>query len=382
MAKGQLHLPGAIRAGRSRSLATRRDLLRVMGMTAAAGALAACTGDDSGNGGNGNGEAAGAGDAEAASTGGGNVGIFPETPEWNFVFVNHVTTNPFFVPTQYGIEDASAMLGTSFQWTGSETSEISEMVDAFEAALAGGADGIAVSLVDLEAFNDPIERALSEGIPVLSYNADAPNQRLCYVGQDLYGSGYEMGNRIVELVGDGKVALFIATPGQLNIQPRIDGALDAIADSGADIEAIDIASGAELPDEVNAVESWYLGNQDATGMFAVDAGSTQAVGQIVEQHNARDNKVRGAGGYDLLEETVRLVADGVLDFTIDQQAYLQGFLPVVYLYLYKLSGGVATPPETNTGLVFLNQDSATLFQETDSRFEGDSDEQKIVEPVN
>lgn len=347
-------------------------------MTAAAGALAACTGDN-GNGGNGNG---GNGNGQAASTGGDTVGIFPETPEWNFVFVNHVTTNPFFVPTQYGIEDASAMLGTSFQWTGSETSEISEMVDAFEAALAAGADGIAVSLVDLEAFNGPIERALSEGIPVLSYNADAPNQRLSYVGQDLYGSGFEMGNRIVELVGDGKVALFIATPGQLNIQPRIDGALDAIAESGADIEAIDIASGAELPDEVNAVESWYLGNTDATGMFAVDAGSTQAVGQIVEQHGARDNNLRGAGGYDLLEETVRLVADGVLDFTIDQQPYLQGFLPVVYLYLYKLSGGVATPPETNTGLVFLDEDSATLFQETESRFEGDSDEQKIVEPVS
>src|ERR687892_1754698 len=80
--------------------------------------------------------------------GGGSGGNFPETPEWNFVFVNHVTTNPFFVPTQYGAEDASALLGTSFQWTGSETSEISEMVDAFEAAIASNADGIAVALVD------------------------------------------------------------------------------------------------------------------------------------------------------------------------------------------------------------------------------------------
>ncbi|HEX2740250.1 MAG TPA: sugar ABC transporter substrate-binding protein, partial [Rubrobacter sp.] len=44
--------------------------------------------------------------------GGGSGGNFPDTPEWNFVFVNHVTTNPFFVPTQYGIEDAEALLGT------------------------------------------------------------------------------------------------------------------------------------------------------------------------------------------------------------------------------------------------------------------------------
>ena len=67
------------------------------------------------------------------------------------------------------------------------------MVNAFEAAIAGNADGIAVAIVDLEAFNDPIERALAAGIPVVSYNADAPNARLAYVGQDLYGSGVRDG---------------------------------------------------------------------------------------------------------------------------------------------------------------------------------------------
>jgi simple sugar transport system substrate-binding protein len=372
MSRKHLHLPGAAQAGIRGRGASRRDLLKAVGATAALGALAGCAGDD-----NGNGEAAGNGDAGS----GGGMGLFPETPEWNFVFVNHASTNPFFVPTQFGAEDASALLGTSFQWTGSESQDIAEMVNAFDTALAGGADGIAVALVDLEAFNGPIEEALAAGVPVVSYNADAPNARMAYIGQDLYGSGFEMGNRIVELVGDGKVGLFIAAPGQLNIQPRIDGAMDAIAQSGADIEAQDIASGVDLSDEVNAVESWWLGNTDATGMFAVDAGTTQAIGQIVEQQNARDQGLRGAGGYDLLEETIRLVSDGVLDFTIDQQPYLQGFLPVIYLYLSKLSGGVVAPSETNTGLVFLNEDSAKLFLETDSRFEGDSDEQKIVEPV-
>jgi simple sugar transport system substrate-binding protein len=333
-----------------------------MGMVTAAGLVAAACGDEEGASG------AGAGD-------------FPETPEWNFVFVNHVTTNPFFVPTVYGIEDAGALLGTTHQWTGSEGSDIGEMVNSMEAAIGGGADGLGIALVDLDAFNGPTDEAIAAGIPVLSYNADAPNGRLAYVGQDLYGSGFEMGRRIVDLVGSGKVGLFIATPGQLNIQPRIDGALDAIAASGADIEALDIATGADLTEELNNVEAWYLGNQDATGMFAVDAGSTQAVGQVVRDQNARDNGLVGAGGYDLLPATVELVADGVLDFTIDQQPYLQGFLPVVYLYLWKLSGGVVTPPETNTGLVFLDSGSAQLFLETKSRFEGDDAEQKIVEPV-
>src|SRR5690606_20245262 len=145
--------------------------------------------------------------------------------------------------------DACALLGVTHQWTGSEGSDIGEMVNAMEAAIGSGADGIGVALVDLEAFNGPVDKAIGAGIPVLSYNADAPNNRLAYVGQDLYGSGYEMGRRIVDLVGSGKVGLFIATPGQLNIQPRIDGALDAIKESGADIEAQDIATGADLTEE-------------------------------------------------------------------------------------------------------------------------------------
>ena len=193
---------------------------------------------------------------------------------------------------------------------------------------------------------------------------------MAYIGQDLYGSGFEMGKRIVELVGEGPVALFIATPGQLNIQPRIDGAIDAIEESGASIEVEDIATGAELEEELSTIEAYYLGHTDVAGMFAVDAGSTQGVGQVVQSQDARSGALKGAGGYDLLPTTVELVSSGVLDFTIDQQPYLQGFLPVVYLYLSKLSGGVVLPSETNTGLVFLNSDSAKLFLDTSSRFEG------------
>ncbi|HZA47258.1 MAG TPA: sugar ABC transporter substrate-binding protein, partial [Rubrobacter sp.] len=82
--------------------------------------------------------------AQQASQGGsggsgGSGGNFPDTPEYNFVFVNHVTTNPFFVPTQYGIEDAQALLGTTSQWTGSEESVVRDMVSAMDSAVSGNA---------------------------------------------------------------------------------------------------------------------------------------------------------------------------------------------------------------------------------------------------
>ncbi len=323
--------------------------------------------------------------AQQASQGGGGSGgsggNFPDTPEYNFVFVNHVTTNPFFVPTQYGIEDAQALLGTRSQWTGSEESVVRDMVSAMNSAISGDADGIAVAVVDPEAFNDPIQKALDQGIPVIAYNANGKgpgtNPALAYVGQDLFQSGVEMGKRIVNLVGEGLVALFIATPGQLNIQPRIDGARQAIEDSGANIEVQQVTTGAELPEERSRIEAWYNGHKDVAGMFAVDAGSTQGVAQVMEQFNLAEQGVK-AGGYDLLPEILQLMKAGHIDFTIDQQPYLQGFLPIMQLYLYNISGGVTGPAETNTGLIFVTPDTVDRYLQTESRFEGDSEQQKIV----
>src|ERR1700751_466954 len=161
------------------------------------------------------------------------IGKLPNHPQWKFIFVSHVNTNPFWVPLRYGAEDACALLGTTFQWTGSEKSIPAELVNAFNAAVSSKADGIAVALIDSTAFNDPVERALAAGIPVVSFNADAKaNKRLCYIGQDLFLSGKALGQRIVEAVGEGEVAGFIATSGQLNIQPHMDGAREAIKESG------------------------------------------------------------------------------------------------------------------------------------------------------
>lgn len=319
--------------------------------------------------------------ASGGNGGGGGGGNFPAHPKYRFVFVNHVTTNPFFVPTQYGAQDASSLINTTFQWTGSQNSNVGEMVNAMNSAISAKADGIAVALIDLKAFNAPTEKALSAGIPVVSYNADAPNSgRLSYIGQDLYLSGVEMGKRIVSLVDSGKIGLFIATPGSLNIQPRMDGAIKAIKDSGKDIQYKTVATGAEINEELSRIDAWYLGNKDAKGMFAVDGGSTQSIGQVIQKYKLRGKGVKG-GGYDILPKTLELLKANQMDFTIDQQPYLQGFYPVMQLFLTKISGTLTGPAETNTGLKFITPEDAGTYMATPTRFEGSSKDQKIVKPA-
>ncbi|HEY7420824.1 MAG TPA: sugar ABC transporter substrate-binding protein [Gaiellaceae bacterium] len=301
-------------------------------------------------------------------------GGFPQShPRWRFVFVNHALTNPFFVPAKNGSHDAASLLGVDVKWAGSASSDVGQMVKAMRHAIAAEVDGIAVSIVDPTAFNSATRLALARGIPVLSYNADGGKQngRLAYVGQDNYESGLELGARVVRLCSSGEVCLFIATPGQENIQPRVDGALDAIRDSGKRIRIHVVASGVHVGHERKKIEATYLANKNLRGLFAVDAGSTAGVAEVMRKYRLQKRGVC-AGGYDLLPVTLRAIHDRHLDFTIDQQPYLQGFLPVLQMFLYRYSARLVAPADTNTGLNFVTRENVGRYLTTRSRFEGSS----------
>ena len=343
----------------------RRKLLKGAGLfsaTAAASALiSACTSSSSSSG------------SETKNV----AGNFPSTPKWQFWFVNHVTTNPFFVPTQYGAADACKLLGCSYTWTGSESSNVSQMVTAINTAVTSGSDGIAVALIDLHAFNAPVEAALKAGIPVVAYNADAPtNGRLSYIGQDLRKAGEKMGERIVSDVGSGDVAIFIATPGSANLQPRIEGAAAAIKASGKPITVHEVATGAAVPGELSAIDSYWVGHKETKGMYAVDGGDTESLAKVMQKYSL-GGKVK-AGGFDLTEQTQKLLQEGNIEFTIDQQPYQQGFLPILQLFFWRASGSLSGPAEVDTGLKFLDKETVGPYVESKSRYEGTSSSAAII----
>ena len=338
---------------------TRRSALTGGAAGIAALALEACGGSKSSS------------SSTAASGGGGSAAssIFGSSKSYKFTFVNHVTTNTFFTPTQNGAADACKLLGCSYQWTGSDSSNISQMVNAMNSAVSAGVDGIAVALIDLHAFNGPTDKALAAKIPVVAYNADAAsNSRLAYIGQDLFVSGQEMGTHIASLVPSGDVALFIATPGALNIQPRIDGAQDTLK-SHSGIKTHVVATGAAVPAELTVIQSYATAHPSTKGYFAVDAGSTQGLAQTIQKQGLAAKGIKG-GGYDLTPVTQQLLAAGQIQFTIDQQPYLQGFFPIVEMYLYQVTQTLTGMADVNTGLKFLDKTTVVPYNSTKSRYEG------------
>ncbi len=300
-----------------------------------------------------------------------NIPMFASHPAYKFTFVNHVTTNTFFTPTIYGLQDAATILGIPTPaWTGSTTSLATDMVTAISSAIAAGVNGIATTLIDPTAFNQPVDNALAKGIPVISYNADEPgNNRLAYVGQNNLTAGAAAAKRIVAsgLVSKGDlVAGVIATPGTGNIQPRIDGAKPTFVAAGYDFK--EVGTSATQAQEEPLLEQWYLGNKDVKAFYCVDSGDSIAAATIIGKYNL-GGKV-GGSGWDIGLPVLQQVQENHLLFTIDQQAYLQGFVPTIQLFLYAISGGLMKPCNTDTGLGFVTSANVGPYLKTSSRFEG------------
>jgi simple sugar transport system substrate-binding protein len=358
---------------------SRRRLLEGAGLfsaTAAASALiAACSSSSSSS-------ASTSGTSGAAKAAAGN---FPTTPKWQFTFVNHVTDNAFFTPTQYGFADAAAILGLPTpHWTGALSTQptVPTMLSAFNDAVTAGSPGIATTVVAATSFVSPINSALAAGVPVITYNANgstaSPTNGLAYVGQDLYASGQEVGTRLASLMKKGDTAVgFIAQPGSLNIQPRMDGATAALQAAGMTVmfgnKGVD--AGASATQEASVVPEFLQSHgSKIQGVFAVDGGDTALLGTSLQKNNLV-GKV-AAGGFDLEPQTLTAIAAGQTSFTIDQSPYLQGFLPVIYLYLFQLSGGLVNPATTDTGLKFVTKSNVAAYTSPASRFEGSTTAQK------
>jgi simple sugar transport system substrate-binding protein len=360
---------------------SRRRLLQGTGLvsaTAAASALlAACSSTSSASGGT----SSGAATKDLA-------GNFPSTPKWKFTFVNHVTDNAFFTPTQYGFQDAAALLGLPTPaWTGASSTQstVPTMLTAINAAIAASSPGIATTVVAADSFKSPINKALAAGIPVVTYNANGatndPTNGLAYIGQELFASGQEVGARIAAGMPHGGTACgIIAQPGSLNIQPRLDGANAAILAAGKGLKILHTAgfdSGASESQETTSIPEFIQANGPKLhGVFAVDGGSTALLGPALAKYNLV-GKV-SSGGFDLEPATLTAIKAGQLDFTIDQSPYLQGFMPTLYMYLFKLSGGLVSPAETDTGLKFVTKANAGPYTSPTSRFEGSTTAEKLI----
>ena len=282
--------------------------------------------------------------------------------EYEFVWVFHATGIDFAKPVIQGVKDAGRLLGVEARVAGPVEVDIPEQVAALNATIDAGVDGIIVSILDPKALDEAIQRAMDKGIPVIAGNVDdnTPNARMAFVGANLYQEGQRAGELLIERAslrkGD-KVGLFMCSP-HISLRQRCDGIRKVLDEHGVLYD--ETVAGEDMTKAIGVVESYYLGHPDVKALYGADGITTPAIAQFLKSHPELWGKVHGCG-HDLIPLTLEGIKDGYMDFTMDQQPYLQGFYPVIELWLYHEYG--IYPASVDTGGGFVDRSNVEKVME-------------------
>jgi len=280
-----------------------------------------------------------------------------QVKELEFVIITHSATIDFWIPLVKGAQDAAAMINSfdpevkiTVTHTGPSMFNVAEQVNIMENVIQAGVDGIISTLPDPTAFDEPVRRALEAGIPVIGTNADAgpDNPRLAYVGQSDYDAGRTLAKTLIEHIGtSGKVAIGVEDLGHTSLAERLRG-VRSVLDEYPDIKYEILQTSPDLTIGAATFETYLIANPDAKAIISVDA-NTQSHGVVIRNLGLEGKVI--SGGWDLVPTTIQNIQDGYTKFVIDQQPYVQGFYPVMALYLYHKYGIAPANMDSGSGIV-------------------------------
>jgi len=239
------------------------------------------------------------------------------------------------------------------------------------AALAAKPDALLTSIVDNKAFDDVIKEARDAGVLVIAVNVDDTegakgNARQAFIGQGFKPAGYSLGKAISESFpkeGPIKVLVGISAPGQNWSESRGAGVMQfleeykaAHPDRQVSWERID--SGTDLAITSDRVGAYLNAHPDTTAYF--DTGFWCAgVARSLQDRGVAPGKVL-LGGFDLVPEVLQQMQKGYVQALVDQQPYMQGFMPVMETYLNKKVGLAPSDIDTGQGIVRPDQADAIM----------------------
>ncbi|MCX7301401.1 MAG: sugar ABC transporter substrate-binding protein [Rhodobacterales bacterium] len=278
----------------------------------------------------------------------------------DIVFTVHSgASNTFWQAVQKGYEDACAKIGATCQMVYVQTDgSIPEQVANMEAALARSPDALITSIVDNTAFDDVIQRARDAGVIVIASNVDdlegaAGNARQAFIGQGFEPAGYGLARaQWANLPAEGPIHVLVGVsgPGQnwsetraLGITNYIDEMIAANPDRGITYEKID--SGLDLAVVADRVGAYLSANPNTNAYF--DTGFWHAgVAGVLRDRGVPPGQVLLAG-FDLVPIVLDEMEAGYIQVQVDQQPFMQGFMPVMEIYQSKTVG--LAPVDINTG---------------------------------
>lgn len=253
---------------------------------------------------------------------------------YTFAMITHESPgDTFWDRIRAGAEQAAKDTGSTLKY--SADPEATKQSTLIQGAIDAKVDGIATTLVTPESLIPTVKKATAAGIPVDSFNSGTDFYKqagsLVHFASNEKAGGQQAGER-AKAAGATKILCTIQQTGSVALEDRCAGVKSAFSNTeniqvnGQDDSAVTSAIQAKLA-------------QDKSINWIITLGAAQALDSIKAAGAAGRDDVK-IGTFDLNADAAKAVQEGQLQFCIDQQPYLQGYLAVTQLYLYKKNGNV------------------------------------------
>ena len=279
-----------------------------------------------------------------------------------YILVSHAPDSDSWWNTiKNGIALAGEQMGVSVEYRNPPTGDLADMARIIEQAAASNPDGIITTLSDYDLLKGPIRAAVDQGIDVIIMNSGTPEQAaevgaLMYVGQPEYDAGLAAGQR-AKRDGIGSflcVNHYISSPSSTE---RCQGFVDGL---GIDLGNQMIDSGQDPAEIKNRVLAYLSANAGTEAILTLGPTSADPTMLALAENGMAGDIYFGT--FDLGSEIVKGLKSGVINWGIDQQPFLQAYLPVVVLANYDRYG-VLPGNNINSGPGFVTKDALAKVEE-------------------
>jgi simple sugar transport system substrate-binding protein len=288
-------------------------------------------------------------------------GIVNSKKDIKLAFVTCTVNSRFFEPLKKGMTEASEMLGVRCDFIGTEGVDVVKQAEIVRQAANSGYDGIAVNIIDPEAFDEVIQEVMDRGIPVVAFNIDdqaTPNARLSSVNQNLYKAGQSLAEHLLaEIPENARVLMTMHDRGISALEDRLNGMQSILKKKN--VEATVVIPGNDSAKGAEVIAAALKENPDIRIILATGQSDTEAAGTAIEKYF--NDKGHWAAGFDLSPKTLELIKAGHIRCTVDQQPYIQGFYPVVQLTQYLRYG--IKPSDIDAGAAIIDKSNIDQVME-------------------
>ncbi|MEP3429794.1 MAG: sugar ABC transporter substrate-binding protein [Roseibium sp.] len=273
-----------------------------------------------------------------------------------FVLVSHAPDSDSWWNTiKNGLALAGEQVGAEVEYRNPPTGDIADMARIIEQAAASNPDGIITTLADTDVLSGPIQNAVAKGIPVIIINSGTPEQAadvgaLMYVGQPEYDAGLAAGQR-AKRDGVGSFLCVNHVVSNPVVGERCRGFADGL---GVELGASMIDSGQDPAEIKNKVKAYLSANPSTEAVLTLGPTSADPTISALEEIGKAGDIYFGT--FDLGTEIVKAIKGGTIQWGIDQQPFLQAYLPVIILANYQRFG-VLPGNNINSGPGFVTKDA-------------------------